>query len=97
MWHWSMTIGALVVVRFLAWKKMSIAWKKHNCLELKLKMMFMCLKRHYWALQAKKTKYFVEDLHCVLVLLKKLKFDVPLTIAQGLLDLQGNIDDMLHC
>jgi hypothetical protein len=48
-------------------------------------------------LQAKKTKYFVEDLHCVLVLLKKLKFDVPLTIAQGLLDLQGNIDDMLHC
>ncbi len=89
MWHWSMTIGALVVVRFLAWKKMSIAWKKHNCLELKLKMMFMCLKRHYWALQAKKTKYFVEDLHCVLVLLKKLKFDVVESLVDNGLGFNG--------
>jgi len=58
-------------------------------------MMFMCLKRHYWALQAKKTSYFVEDLHCVLALLKKLKFDVPLTISSYIFNLYFDLVESL--
>jgi hypothetical protein len=40
-------------------------------------------------LQAKKTKYFVEDLHCVLVLLKKLKFDVVESLVDNGLGFNG--------
>jgi len=46
-------------------------------------------------LQAKKTSYFVEDLHCVLALLKKLKFDVPLTISSYIFNLYFDLVESL--